>query len=243
MFYWGGDWSDGTTKCYGDTTGHPVGGQYDLMVSTPGGGAWLPWPSTLNFDASPYEYVQLDLKPTKSNTTWFVQFVAIGDVAIPATATLPSDAHGTYGPAPVVGQWATYRIPLKNLNVGPGTPNVHFKELYVGNKVNTGADSWYLNNMKFDSIGTVGVDHPVSPVASVNHLMIATATNRSINFTTKSAGTINVFDMLGNQLAALHVGNSRIAASWIAMATGAYLVRFQGSGASGAIETQRVLVR
>jgi hypothetical protein len=63
----------------------------------------------------------LDLKPTVANQKWRLNIISRlpqGDVYNNAPVELP----GNYGPAPVVGQWATYKVPLDpDLAIGTGT--------------------------------------------------------------------------------------------------------------------------
>jgi hypothetical protein len=157
VFYWEGDFSFSGTVSYADTTGDPQGdsagpGPYDVMWTSSGaGGGWQPYTPAENFDLTPYKYLQLDLKPTTANKTWTVYFEKVGDVTVGAQATLPSDSNGTYGPTPVVGEWATYKIPLQNMNVGALTANPVILKFAVGDGAPTETNVWYVNNAMFVS--------------------------------------------------------------------------------------------
>ncbi len=157
VFYWEGDFSFSGIVSYADITGDPEGdsagpGPYDVMWTSAGtGGGWQPYTPDQSFDLTPYNYLQLDLKPTTAGKTWTIYFEKTGDVGVGGQATLPSDANGTYGPTPVVGQWATYKIPLQNMNVGPLTSNPSILKFAVGDGAPTPVNVWYANNVKFTS--------------------------------------------------------------------------------------------
>ena len=116
-FYWTGDYSFGASVVYTDTTGKPSA-QYDVEFCTPSQGGWQPYAPNATYDVTPYHFMYIDLKPTVAGKTWDLQFVKIGDV--PVGVTILIDGRGTYGPAPQAGVWATYKIPLSALGVGPG---------------------------------------------------------------------------------------------------------------------------
>lgn len=181
----------------------------------------------------------MDLKPTTDNKTWQVYFEKVGDIPVGVSVTLPSDANGTYGTAPVNGQWTSYKIPLQNLDVGPGTANVNIYKFAVKDGSSIGTNVWYANNVKF-AAATPVARNLVTPVASVDRSMIASVNNRTISFAAKNAGTVTVYDVVGDRLAALRSETGNATLSWTAKSTGAYLARFEGSGV---VETQRILVK
>jgi hypothetical protein len=125
-YSWGGDYSDVTVN-YKDTAGGPESGTYDMSVTASvrngyaqpysGGSAAPEWAA----DVGAFKYMILDLKPTVANQKWRLAIVSRlpqGDVYNNAAVILP----GNYGPAPVVGQWATYKVPLNpDLAIGTGT--------------------------------------------------------------------------------------------------------------------------
>jgi hypothetical protein len=74
-----------------------------------GGGGWLPYRSTF-FNTTGYGYLQLTLKPTREGQTWKVtQPENAGDIAVPGSTEAIVEQ---FGPAPIVGQYGVYRIPL-----------------------------------------------------------------------------------------------------------------------------------
>jgi hypothetical protein len=154
MFYWKGDFSFNGTPAYGDTSGDPEGdaagpGSYDVKwTSAPSGGGWQPYAPAAAYDLHPYKYLQVDLKPTTNGKTWIIYFEKVGDVGVGAQISLPSDSKGTYGPTPVAGQWATYKIPLANMNVGPETANPVILKFCIADG-GPGSNVWYVNNVKF----------------------------------------------------------------------------------------------
>ncbi len=125
-YFWDSDFSDVTVN-YQDTAGAPESGAYDISVTSnvlngytqpdSGGSASPLWAA----EVGAFKYMILDLKPTVANQTWRLAIVSRlpqGDVYNNAAVILP----GTYGPAPVVGQWATYKVPLNpDLAIGTGT--------------------------------------------------------------------------------------------------------------------------
>jgi hypothetical protein len=126
VFNWQGDYDFGGAMNYADVTGNPSA-KYDLQWCTPAGnqGGWLPYAPQNTYDLRPYKFMNLDLKPTGAGKTWDIYFVRPGDVIVNASAVI--DASGTYGPAPRPGLWATYKIPLSDMGVGPGAITTIYK--------------------------------------------------------------------------------------------------------------------
>jgi hypothetical protein len=118
VFNWGGDYSSNATPNYKSTAGTPESGSYDIAVSVTGAwGLFQPYAGgtvpNWNFDASGYKYLTVDLKPTVASQVWQIYFMQVGDKQIMNANGTPEVVNPTaYGPAPVVGQWATYKIPL-----------------------------------------------------------------------------------------------------------------------------------
>ncbi|MGO9934434.1 MAG: hypothetical protein ACLPV8_21820 [Steroidobacteraceae bacterium] len=146
-FYWTGDYSFGASVAYTDTTGNPSA-QYDVKFCTPSQGGWQPYAPNATYDLTPYRFMYIDLKPTVAGKTWDLQFVKIRDV--PVGVTILIDATGTYGPAPRAGVWATYKIPLSALGVGPGLVSPIFK-FTLHDHANVGANCWYAQNIYFSA--------------------------------------------------------------------------------------------
>lgn len=237
MFYWAGDYSYGGTVVWADTTGHPENSPYDVMFIS-GGGGWQPYSPGNNFNTGAYLYLEMDLKPVSASfKNWWVGFANVGDKPCGSEVTLPKDANGTYGPTPVAGKWATYKIPLKNMNVGPGTVNINIYKFAVTTASAGNEGNWYVNNVRFLSDSSTEINQVV-PVAPVKRSMTASVNGRLISFGLKSSGVITMYDVEGNQLARMHTTGADV--SWKAMSSGAYLARFSGAGA---VETQKILVR
>ncbi|MFL6604086.1 MAG: Calx-beta domain-containing protein [Steroidobacteraceae bacterium] len=105
VFSWGGDYSWGVTIDYKDTAGIPLQGPYDIAVT--GIGGFQPFATNYDFDPSPYKYLVFSLKPTLPNQQFQSGFYKVGDIATGVILNVLN-----YGPAPVIGQWTTYKIPL-----------------------------------------------------------------------------------------------------------------------------------
>ena len=147
VFHWQGDWSWGVSINYKDTNGAPLSGPYDIGVT--GIGGFQPYATNYNFNPSPYKYLVVSLKPTIPNQKWDSAFYAVGDVLT---------GHGVnvlnYGPAPVVGQWTTYKIPLGSggYNIPAGTDIYKFMFIdQTADQTNSGysTNRWYVDNLYF----------------------------------------------------------------------------------------------
>jgi hypothetical protein len=104
-FYWQGDYSWGVKVDFRDTSGEPIEGRHAIAVT--GIGGFQPYAQGNDFDTTPYKYLVFSLKPTIAHQTWDSGFEAVGDVPTGIVVDVLK-----YGPAPVVGQWGTYKIPL-----------------------------------------------------------------------------------------------------------------------------------
>jgi hypothetical protein len=124
VFNWLGDYSypSGSINInYADTTGAPESGAADIDVSyTAAYAGFLPFAgnttTTWDLEGGSFGYISLDLKPTISSDQWelfIISRLPPGDV-FPWSNIMLSN----YGPAPVAGQWATYKIPLSVLTIG-----------------------------------------------------------------------------------------------------------------------------
>lgn len=120
-----GDFSS-TVQNYKDTTGVPQSGTTDISITSksrwgytqPYSGAPIGPDWTLDINA--FKYMTLDLKPTLPKQSWNLSItsrVPPGDVYNKAQVILP----GKYGPTPVVGKWATYKVPLADMAIGIGS--------------------------------------------------------------------------------------------------------------------------
>src|SRR5262249_24408806 len=79
---------------------------YDISAKGNNGG-FQPHAVNDEFDTTNYKYLVISLKPTIGNKKWISGFYASGDVPKGVLVNITD-----YGPAPVVGQWNTYKIPL-----------------------------------------------------------------------------------------------------------------------------------
>jgi hypothetical protein len=141
VFDWPGDYSFSAVPNYQDTSGNPLSGNYDIQVSLSGAwGGWLPFALNWNFDSSPYTQLTFALKPTVANQKWSVYFVDVGDVPVGIFLD-PTQ----YGPAPVVGQWATYTIPLQDL----GVLGASIYKFAIQDQTSLTSNTWYVDNVGF----------------------------------------------------------------------------------------------
>jgi hypothetical protein len=135
-----------TTNYQNSTTSGYNGGTKDILItSSVPYGYFIPyWASNYQLPNPGYTYLLLSIKPSRTGDTFGIHAERDGDSPLPGieliTATLSS-----YGPVAVAGQWASYKIPLKDLGVlGDAT-------LYkVVIATHTGAaDSWELDAIGF----------------------------------------------------------------------------------------------
>jgi len=121
VFGWGGDYSYSAWANYWDTSGAPETGSYDIAISVTGSwGGFQPYAGNKvpqwDLEAGSFGYISMDLKPTKSGQTWDLSAISRlppGDVYPWSFVSITN-----YGPAPQVGKWATYKIPLSALTIG-----------------------------------------------------------------------------------------------------------------------------
>jgi hypothetical protein len=124
IFDWLGDFSypSGSINInYADTTGAPESGPFDIDVSfTLAHSGFQPYAgkttTAWDMEGGSFGYISMDLKPTFAGQDWelfIISRLPPGDV-FPSSNVLLS----SYGPAPVVGKWATYKIPLSVLSIG-----------------------------------------------------------------------------------------------------------------------------
>jgi hypothetical protein len=134
VFSWPGDYSYGASIDYRDKSGMPQSGRYDIAVTvTSDGGGFQPYTGsvvpTYDLEAGAFGYICMDLKPTAEGQKWRLSMMSRlppGDV-YPWSAVDLSD----YGPAPVPGKWATYKVPLAALSIGM----THFSGSISGTKL------------------------------------------------------------------------------------------------------------
>jgi hypothetical protein len=107
---------------YASTAGGPQGGKYVISIAVPNGGfqPTAHWPQAPidDLEIGAFKYLVIDVNPGP-NVNYALQ---VGTVSrLP-----PGDVYGwgptrnafDYGPKPVANTWATYKIPLADLNMG-----------------------------------------------------------------------------------------------------------------------------
>jgi Carboxypeptidase regulatory-like domain len=141
LFDWPGDYSFVAVPNYTDTSGGPLSGASDIKITiTSPYGGWLPYAQNWNFNSAPYTKLTFALKPTVANQQWSVYFVKVGDIPVGIYLDVTK-----YGPAPVVGQWNTYTVPLLDLGV-LGTAIYKF---CIQDKTGLSSNVWYVDNVGF----------------------------------------------------------------------------------------------
>jgi endoglucanase len=140
-FLWGGDWSYNASIWYTDKDGLPAGGRYDIKVALTGAwGGFQPFARSLNFDLSPYAYLTFALKPTVANQALKLSFARRKD--LPAGIAVDPLK---YGPAPIVGQWTTYKIPLADA----GVSGLRVLKFAISDQTGLAKNVFYLDEIGF----------------------------------------------------------------------------------------------
>jgi hypothetical protein len=114
------DFSGSTTNWFNATTAGYNGGKIDIKVS---GGCFIPvWASNYQLPNPGWTYLLIAMKPSSSNAVGihFEPRINGQDADIYPHINL-ADSTAKYGPAPQAGVWASYKIPLADLGVPPGT--------------------------------------------------------------------------------------------------------------------------
>lgn len=140
--YWAGDFNNVAVANYADTVGNAPGKDLSIKL-TAAWGEWIPYMSkTFSFPTAGYTKLTLQLKPTVANQKWNLYFVGVGDVSLGQACT---QNVLNFGPAPVVGKWATYTIPLSVLCV----LGVNVYKFALQDQTGLSANTWYVNNAGF----------------------------------------------------------------------------------------------
>jgi hypothetical protein len=140
---WPGDYSFSVNVDYNDKSGQPLSGAHDTKVSLTGPwGGWLPYALNWNFKTDGYTKLTFALKPTQESQQWSLYFIAVGDHPLPNPCTVNVL---DYGPAPVVGRWATYTVPLSKLCVA----NTSIYKFAIQDKTGSSDNVWYVDNAGF----------------------------------------------------------------------------------------------
>jgi hypothetical protein len=111
-FNWKGDYSFLADIDYHDRKGVENGHSPVIAVKITGKwGGFQPFAAGAHFDVSHYKYLVYSLKPTVDGQVFATGFAADNDVADGKVVTVTG---APYGPAPLAGKWATYKIPLSD---------------------------------------------------------------------------------------------------------------------------------
>jgi hypothetical protein len=140
-FYWPGDYSSNATPYYTDKSGEPVGGGRDIKVVLQGKwGLFQPYATNWDFDTKPYAYFTFSIKPTLPDQALQIYFMQVGDKPV-GNVVNPFK----YGPAPEVGKWTAYRIPLEDL----GVDHIHVYKFAIQDQTGRGENTFYLDDVGF----------------------------------------------------------------------------------------------
>jgi hypothetical protein len=111
---------------YTDTAGSPINGPYDVSITYPGDGGWLPTVLPAlgpinDVEIGAFNYFTIDIKVTAA------QNVSNPLICVIQSRLPPGDAGNfkvlnlwNYG-TPVIGQWVTFKVPLTDFLMGTGT--------------------------------------------------------------------------------------------------------------------------
>jgi hypothetical protein len=150
-YFWAIDYSFGfTMQNYADTTGLPTMGTYDYAFTTmPGqGGGWSAVAPSDAFDITPYNFLNITIKPTIANESWGLQMVQVGDKLVGNKVAI-KDA--TYGPVPQAGVWGTYKIPFSALGIGGTTGVTTMYKMAVEFGATPASRQWYVQDWHFSA--------------------------------------------------------------------------------------------
>jgi hypothetical protein len=168
VFHWGGDFNYGGAVANYRATDPQGGGLCLSMTAVPSqpvtssnptggaGGGWLPWYKPgVAFDTTPYKYIFLSLKPTRAGQSWIMPTPeGLGDTNFPGHTVVTVEK---FGPAPVIGQWGTYKIPLgeAGLNLPAGAKIAKFgvqdQMAWGAIPANAPNNVYYINNVSFSA--------------------------------------------------------------------------------------------
>jgi len=154
-FYWSGNFNyGGCVEKDRVTFAGKVASQFTATALPSGGGGWLPYKSApSHFDTKGYNYYVVTLAPTRAGQTWqLVTPENAGDQPVPGATSVTIEK---YGPAPVPGVWATYKVPLHegglNLPVGVVFWKVGIQDQmpYGSQPANAKDNVWYIADARF----------------------------------------------------------------------------------------------
>lgn len=204
---WGGDFNNGVTANYADTTGSPKGGVGDIKVTlTTPFGEFLPYTGNTatqwNLGGSPYNYLCLDIKSTVSGqdfkTYWFHRISGgSGDDhmydATHASYNRLLSAYGTLVP----NAWVSLRVPVADILTDFGPPAAPFPNSVIQTAVYKGAiqdpsgnlNSFYLDNLFFYWDGTAPASSGFTPSAGFSVTPATTFAHSKVVTINRAVGT------------------------------------------------------
>ena len=159
-FNWGGDYSAQATPDYRDKSGQAVGGGRDIKVTLTGQwGIFSPYAVNWDFDTRGYAYLTFSLKPTQPDQVMQIYFLQVGDKPVGKMID-----PFKYGPAPEVGKWTTYRIPLDDF----GVTGLHVYKFGMQDETGKAQNTFYLDDIGFlppDATPGDGSSNATAPAA------------------------------------------------------------------------------
>jgi hypothetical protein len=126
----------------------------------------------------PYASVTFALKPTVANQTWTCFFTAVG-----ATTSGPSINVLDYGPAPVVGQWGIYTIPLSVLGVSGAT----IQTMAIQDQTGLASNTWYVDNVGFLPAGDGPNSYPPTALISSSPVAVPSGGGSTLTWSSTNA--------------------------------------------------------
>lgn len=129
-------------------------GQPAIRITSQGGtGGFQPWyaqggknvAGAVNFDTTGLSFLTFVLAPTMAGQVWASGFEGQGDVAIPGANVINL---GNFGPVPVIGQYASYQVPLGS--TGYNLPaGQHVLKFMCQDQDNVAGNVWWIKSIAF----------------------------------------------------------------------------------------------
>lgn len=142
VFNWAADYSWNATIDYQDKTGEPGKTCIAVHITAPNGG-FQPYAQGKKFDVSPYKYLTYSIKPTIPNQVIATGFAAINDVADGVPVTVAGPGITKYGPALVVGQFTSYKVPLADFAL----TNQLIQKFTIADGTGVSTNLYYVDNI------------------------------------------------------------------------------------------------
>jgi hypothetical protein len=170
-YHWGGDYDNGASQNYADTSLNPqAGSSVDCAVTTTVAYGETLWyagnlVTTWNMWVGWATHLYLDIQPTKSGQDWKLYALRVGDVGIygPTPGSQPSIQLSSYGTF-TAGKWTRLSIPLADFltDYGPsgaGPPVVQnaFYKFAIQDSTSNTSNEWGLDNVLLSA----GADPPI----------------------------------------------------------------------------------